>query len=479
MRELLFTAISQIGLRHGHRSIMFTPDVSSALSQFQRGINVAANWQRAAYAAAAQTPCDSYGRFTVCPHNGSAWWIPSDDDEAAENPLARHSTELDALLGAAVDDTPTWMTVGLESVRLVAHPMHYVSRSWNACGGSAPYVLRIFHYCSDPEASHARLARLESAPRFSRSSWLPRQASVVRYGEAVAPLRCQVDGLFDTPALCSKAPFNDPRPRRLERLLRHAWAASNHSGYVPHAPLVEEGSVVAHAEDAARYSPLTYGEITVDGVIGLLSALHQADIAAEAPPKRPSSHLGPWLTASDTFVDIGSGVGKAVASVALLSPAYAVGVEVVPTRAAAAQSAVSAARAAGVLSDVEAARVELREGDATRPGTLPANATFAYLSNLCFSDALNTALVAALGRLPRLRCVGSLRQLLEHPPESGDEKGALTGTSVSGGVTSPLSAATARAARCRLRLKHTVRIRMSWDDTTSLHVYCCARGSTQ
>ena len=95
------------------------------------------------------------------------------------------------------------------------------------------------------------------------------------------------------------------------------------------------------------------------------------------------------------------------------------------------------------------------------------------------ANALNTALVAALGRLPRLRCVGSLRQLLEHPPESGDEKGALTGTSVSGGVTSPLSAATARAARCRLRLKHTVRIRMSWDDTTSLHVYCCARGSTQ
>ena len=472
----------------------FTPDVSSALSQFQRGINVAANWQRTAYAAAAQTPCDSYGRFTVCPHNGSAWWIP---DEAAEDPHARHSTELDALLGAADDDTPTWMAVGLESVRLVAQPMHYVSRSWNACSGRAPYVLRIFHYCSDPEASHARLVRLESAPRFARPSWLPRQASVVRYGEAVAPLRCQVDGLFDTPALCSKAPFNDPRPRRLERLLRHAWAASSHSGYVPHAPLVEEGSVVAHAEDgggatssaggAARYSPLTYGEITVDGVIGLLSALHQADIAAEAPPKRPSYHLGPWLTSSDTFVDIGSGVGKVVASVALLSPAYAVGVEVVPTRAAAAQSALTAARAAGVLSDAEAARVELREGDATRPGMLPANATFAYLSNLCFSDALNTALVAALGRLPRLRCVGSLRQLLEPPPESGDETGALAGTAVSGEVSSPssaatssaTSAATARAARCRLRFIHTVRIRMSWDDTTSLHVHCCARGITQ
>ena len=117
-----------------------------------------------------------------------------------------------------------------------------------------------------------------------------------------------------------------------------------------------------------------------------------------------------------------------------------------------------ASRERSLLLPSEAERIELREADATLPGALPPSTTFAYLSNLCFSEALNRRMATAVLRLPKLRCLGALREL----PSQLDGAEA---TSEETPVVSP----------CRLRLMRTMLVRMSWDDTTRLHIFCCKR----
>ena len=163
------------------------------------------------------------------------------------------------------------------------------------------------------------------------------------------------------------------------------------------------------------------------------------------------------LRDTDVIVDVGSGVGKFVLAVALLSPsARAVGLEIVRERHLRATQALSDAKASGLLLDHEASRVRFALGDATQTGILPADTTLAFLSNLCFSSDLNRRLLRALLRLPKLRCIASFANSRLSPGSGG---GACTSDE-------PPSCG-------RIELVRSLRVSMSWDDRTRLYVYCC------
>mmetsp|Transcript_49670 Transcript_49670/g.98874 ORF Transcript_49670/g.98874 Transcript_49670/m.98874 type:complete len:257 (-) Transcript_49670:302-1072(-) len=205
-----------------------------------------------------------------------------------------------------------------------------------------------------------------------------------------------------------------------------------------------------------------------------------------------------YIVNAHCSVDIGSGVGKAVVAVAMVTRARAIGLEIVAERAKRAAEALAEAESRGVrmprpshqnvnrnphphpyhphphpercqlLEAHETARIDLRHGDALQPGTLPASTTFAYLSNLCFSMDLNLAIVQVLRTLPRLRCIGSLREL---PTAEQPLPTAYGGVPSDDKPTRPAELVHV-AGRCKLQLSRTLRVPMSWDDQTRLYIYC-------
>ena len=198
----------------------------------------------------------------------------------------------------------------------------------------------------------------------------------------------------------------------------------------------------------------------------MLDAL--ASSSAAASPRETDSPSGDnvlpmaLLRDTDVIVDVGSGVGKFVLAVALLSPsARAVGLEIVRERHLRATQALSDAKASGLLLDHEASRVRFALGDATQTGILPADTTLAFLSNLCFSSDLNRRLLQALLRLPKLRCIASLRKLEIEP------------VGVAGAHAPPDYSPDEPPSCGRIELVRSLRVSMSWDDRTRLYVYCC------
>jgi len=154
--------------------------------------------------------------------------------------------------------------------------------------------------------------------------------------------------------------------------------------------------------------------------------------------------------------------------VAMVTRARAIGLEIVAERAKRAAEALAEAESRGLLEAHETARIDLRHGDALQPGTLPASTTFAYLSNLCFSMDLNLAIVQVLRTLPRLRCIGSLREL---PTAEQPLPTAYGGVPSDDKPTRPAELVHV-AGRCKLQLSRTLRVPMSWDDQTRLYIYC-------
>jgi len=182
-------------------------------------------------------------------------------------------------------------------------------------------------------------------------------------------------------------------------------------------------------------------------------------------------------------VDVGSGVGKAVVAVAMITPARAVGLEIVAERAERAAAGLAEAVDRGLLSKAEAARAEVRQADALLPDAIPLNTSYAYVSNLCFSDELNRGIVAVLRSLPRLRCVASLAELPQGPVAVEDD-GAQVEAQAHAEEAEAEAEAQAQAeaegsshasATCKLRLVRTLRVPMSWDDQTRLYIQCCLR----
>ena len=156
------------------------------------------------------------------------------------------------------------------------------------------------------------------------------------------------------------------------------------------------------------------------------------------------------LDASSLFVDIGSGVGKLVTALALLTPARALGVELIEARAAAASAALDEAVAQGSVTEPEVRRLSLVHADATTTGVLPESTTHAFLPNLCFPDSLTATLLAALARMPGLRCIITIKKL--HQPD-------LDGLPSS--------------ATCQLQLIQVHRVKMTWDDAAKMYFYGC------
>ena len=129
----------------------------------------------------------------------------------------------------------------------------------------------------------------------------------------------------------------------------------------------------------------------------------------------------------------------------------------------------------------------MRQADALLPGAIPWNTSYAYVSNLCFSDELNRGIVAVLRSLPRLSCVASLAELPQGPAAIEDEEAQVEAQGQAGEAEAEAEAeaqAEAQAlaegssharATCKLRLVRTLRVPMSWDDQTRLYIQCCLR----
>jgi hypothetical protein len=482
----------------------FTSAMGSAVAQVQRGVSVASlhlTHHDPLQDAYRQTPCvaahaslltgDTLS-MTLCLANGTARW--ECDGCSRGGPaavVARRSPELDALVNS--DERFTWSTVASsvfgESTRLMS-TSHFLGEEAVACEGEAPFALSVHTFCGSPDApprlwsvDHVRAA---DDRRGSLQSLVLTRPSV-EGGTMPHALACQLAAFVEVPALCSVLPHSDPRPRRLERVLREAWGGGGRSGFVSRTAAV---AAEARAADGAR-PPLvpsseTYGELSAEGVVRLLEGFSLAQraaraqradegrLAAEAAAEAAAAGalaLAPGLDAlapEDTFVDVGSGVGKVVVGVAILTGAISVGLEVVPERARRASAALADAVSRGLLSAAEAARVALREVDATREGALPRGTTHVYLSNLCFPLELTREIVDVLTRLPHLRCVAALRKLPEPPwvPPGDGHEDAETGA--------PAPAHRSAERSCpRLQLMRSMHVPMTWDDRTEVHIYCC------
>jgi hypothetical protein len=170
-------------------------------------------------------------------------------------------------------------------------------------------------------------------------------------------------------------------------------------------------------------------------------------------------------------VQVGSGVGKLVLALPLLTHAHAVGIEIDDERAASAEAALRDARTLSLLSEDEASRLQLRHGDALAQGAIPANTTLVYISNLCFPPALSGAIAARLLTLPKLQCVAAS---LELDPSAAEVP--VTDDKSSADAHAPdlpiPEAPTAPRPGCRLVLQRTLQVSNTWDEHSRLHVYC-------
>ena len=113
----------------------------------------------------------------------------------------------------------------------------------------------------------------------------------------------------------------------------------------------------------------TYGEITVESVARLLNDLN--------------------LTAKDYFFDLGSGVGKVCVQAALTTPAYAIGIELSPTRYQDAQLIKNELIKRNILTDANKLKfIEQNIVDADL-----SKATAIFMCSTCFSDNLMQTLI--------------------------------------------------------------------------------------
>ena len=438
-RDNLAVAISSAALH-------FSPDLTSALRLLSNGINPA-NDPPAFYAALQLAISDSPPQcsdllfldtysFSLCAEDANVvvWTNEASPEDPPQH--AEASPTLDALL-APSGNAPIWMRVPSAAARQVA-TAHYLSTNATACDGEAPYVIRIHYYCGE------------------RSSPSLRQLTRYRYNGIDAPwrpsdttdgeMRCELEGFAELPSLCV-APFNDPAIGRLDDLIKSTYSGRRSHGFTSKA-----GGAGGYGNDPTGYGKaLTYGELSVVGMLQLIDALGHARETLEGGLSSSSeaTTVGTrhQLRPSDLLLDIGSGVGKLILATGVLTEARGVGVEVEPERAERASAALRDALESGRISSSEATRLSLGEGDATIRGVLPQDATLAYFSNLCFGEELTARIVERIIELPQLQCIGALRELLM----SADREDV----------------------KCRLVQKRTIRVSTTWDENARLFIYCC------
>ena len=388
----------------------------------------------------------SLSNLALCHPDNTVQWI----DANGEAQHADASPVLDVLLHNSADDQPVWKAVRAHDVRQVAMA-HYVSHSASACDGVAPYVFRLHYFCHAGATAAASLWSMRHARRDDDMPWRTTTSSnrQISSQPAAGEPRCELDGLVELPSLCASPPFADTQPLvRFEALLSTVYTQKRVHGY----------TTTGGTADKA----LTYGELSAAGMLTMIDALghasatpnDDADASTDAPDaswSRMRASLGP----EHIFVDVGSGVGKLVLALPLLTNvARAVGIEVEPVRHQRAQDALRDATRRGLLTAEEGERIVLSEEDATLDGALPAATSLVYLSNLCFGEALSRAITRQLRRLPRLQCVAALRE--------------LDGSDATAHVDDEAS--------CRLTWVRSLRVATTWDEHSRLHIYCCRRG---
>ena len=413
-------AAAMRSLQRGVSSVR-SPQTEFLLSAIERSPPACSSWRS----------LPSILRASICTPDNSVRWNDSFED-AAHAQDAPSAPLLDALLHTSDARHPVWMSAPSGAARRVA-TMHYVSSNTTACESVAPYVFRLHYYCDVArDGGDAALWMLERA-RPESSLDAPWMAAQQRPADAP---RCEFHGFVELPSLCVP-PFDDVGVLRLDELLRRPYA--DRHGYT---------------SSSARQRALTYGELTSIGILQVVDALARDSVddndRHQLKGEVPTRAL---LQPSDLLVDVGSGLGKLVLAIGVLAQgARAVGIEIESERAALADVALRDAKRWALLEPAEAARLELRQGDATAAGVLPADTSLAYLSNLCFGPELSQAIVRRLLELPKLRCIAALREIDDVVP-----------------------AASSPSPPCQLEWRRSLRVSTTWDEHSKLHIYCCRR----
>ena len=369
---------------------------------------------------AAATDCavltDSSGNSTICPSIGRFWSDAFGADTDAN--AAWWSEPLDAALPAS--SRSSWGRVTRGRARRVLTAHHVVAPTSTRCARR----VRVHYYCDRSYSSDDEHVRLEAfgAARESSAGAYAGPSCEAGDDASVAPARA-LEAVYEAyvalPSLCDVAGFDATAVARLESSYRiPAVFGPGRRGYGNFESM------------AAAGREATYGEISREGILQLIDLL-------------PAEHR---LGRGSVFVDIGSGVGKLVVAVAMVSEAAAFGIELSTERATMAADAVASAASLGLLSSEEVDRITLAQGDATADGALPQGTSHVWLANTCFPEGLTRALLAAIVALPNLRCVVALQPL--PPPAPGDA--------------------------CGLELVATRLLRMSWSDVPA-RFYCCKR----
>lgn len=113
------------------------------------------------------------------------------------------------------------------------------------------------------------------------------------------------------------------------------------------------------------------------------------------------------LSASDVFVDLGSGVGKACVQVALTTPAKAIGIELSTSRHEAAEMIRKELLNRNILTDnkkLQFFKENIAEADLSK-------ATHVFMCSTCFSDDLMKKIADNIALMDRQIYVITLRQL--------------------------------------------------------------------
>lgn len=134
----------------------------------------------------------------------------------------------------------------------------------------------------------------------------------------------------------------------------------------------------------------TYGEVTADGIRSLEEHFTRATPLSKLP------------TGQRAFYDLGCGVGKVVVGMVLLRPneiERAVGVEIVPERIEGANRALGRIRNKTVAS-----KCRFQLGSFLGPDVNLADAAWIYISNLCFDQDTQAALVEKMQKECRKGC---------------------------------------------------------------------------
>lgn len=399
--------------------------------------------------------------YTICPQDGTIWRAsgscslagPRVDLGAADTQL-RPFAARDAKIDDAVGVRASWASVPGDRPRQVVS-VHYAEAE-DCDAGPGPRVTRVHFYCEgvdgEDEGATTEFAALVPAVAAGgvdqlgelTPSWRPRRKAV----ETPAELRCQSEAFVALPSLCAHAPFGSAEPRRVERLIESAWGAAGRSGFASRAGSLAAAPDAGGVAGASTARELTYGEITSEGVLQFVDVLASLQLPCSGGAPSEADEAGRALNGhggsdggggeegggeggggeggsrvgsnscgsaalrrgASVFVDVGSGVGKLVATVALAAGVEAHGIELDGGRAADAAAAVRDAAEQGLLTPRETALIHLSQGDATEPGALPPRATHVFLSNLCFPDAVGSRLLQLLSRLPRLQVTPTLHQ---------------------------------------------------------------------